>query len=379
MDTICLNHKNITFETIAHSNFDAGLFNPFEQHTLQFLQAWLKGKKIFSIPTSGTTGRPSAIQITRTQMETSARMTGKAFALSPGDHLLVCLNTTHIAGKMMLVRGLVLGLQMTIIDPTANPLANFSANFHFDFSAMVPLQIQAILQQSPYKKDILDHMKALIIGGAPVHDSLEKMLQNIQTPIFSTFSMTETLSHIALRRLNGPKKSVYYYLLDKVKAKVDERGCLVVSTPATHYKNIISNDLVAFVGTKKFQWLGRYDYVVNSGGYKIQVEQLESMIEKILQSMALPVRFFMTGLPDTQWGEKLVLIIEGKPFTALQEKNLLNVLSKKTCRYEIPKAFMYLPYFETTPTQKIKRQATLKKYRLLTRRSFLTNTNNLVA
>ena len=153
--------------------------------------------------TSGSTGAPKPITLTRAQMTASARATGAALGLQPGMRSLVCLPARYIAGRMMLVRGLVLGLDMTVVEPAADPLADLYRAARFDFAAFVPLQLQTLLAGPPHYRAVLDEMQAILVGGAPVSTELEAALARLRAPVYHTYGMTETATHVALRRLNG--------------------------------------------------------------------------------------------------------------------------------------------------------------------------------
>ena len=365
-----------------------------------FLAAWRSGQTEFVLHTSGSTGPPKPIILTRAQMQASATLTGQTFGLTPGDRALVCLNTNYVAGTMMLVRGEVLGLDLVIVEPTGNPLAGFSADEHFDFAAFVPLQLQTILADVdsatglPAKLSILNRMKAILVGGAATSPALEQALQMISAPVFATYGMTETVSHIAIRRLNGPDTVDYFTALARVELAVDERGCLNIRAAATNFDLVQTNDVIEFIGVsgnlspgeptlnksgKKFQLLGRADSVINSGGVKIQPEIVERVILRTLTRMGvapLP-RLFVAGLPDDRLGQRVVLIIEQLSahsyqlstsngptvLTATDLKALLtanwSLLIEQVGLYAVPKAVIFAPTFIETPTGKIDRKATL--------------------
>lgn len=212
-------------------------------------------------------------------MQASARLTGQTLGLQPGDAALVCLNVRYVAGVMMLVRGLELGLSLTIQEPSGNPLANLDpATDRFAFAAFVPLQLQTILEQTPDKMPILNGMKAIVVGGAATSLALERALQVITAPVYATYGMTETVSHIALRRLNGPDASEVFTALDGVTLGTDERGCLHSTAAATNFEQIQTNDVVELIDPAHFRLLGRADRVINSGGVKIQPERVEQII-----------------------------------------------------------------------------------------------------
>ena len=358
-----------------------------------FLTAWRNGQTEFVLHTSGSTGPPKPITLTRAQMQASAILTGQTFGLTPGDRALVCLNTAYVAGTMMLVRGEVLGLELIIVEPVSNPLAGFSADEHIDFAAFVPLQLQTILADVdpatglPAKLPVLNRMKAILVGGAATSPALEQALRVISAPVFATYGMTETVSHIAVRRLNGPDAVDYFTALAGVELGQDERGCLTIRAAATNFGLVQTNDVVEFLDsithlpgetppnetTRKFRLLGRADSVINSGGVKIQPEAVERVILQTLAGLGIsPVpRLFVAGLPDERLGERVTMFIEQLPVnneqsvtTATNLEALLtadwSLLIDRVGQYAVPKDVIFVPRFIETPTGKIDRKATLE-------------------
>jgi O-succinylbenzoic acid--CoA ligase len=277
---------------------------------------------------------------------------------------LICLPTRYIAGRMMLVRGLVLGLTMVLVEPSANPLADLPDGLRIDFSAMIPLQLQTILDhsaQNPSQEAIgqLNQLHALLLGGGPVSASLEALLQELQAPVYHTYGMTESATHIALRRLNGRQKSAAFVPLPGVQLTVDERGCLNICSAVTNGQVLQTNDIVDLRPDGSFVWLGRWDNVINSGGVKVQVEKVERAVE---QGNLGKRRFFVGALPDRRLGETVTLFIEGAALDDEQEQNLLAHLRTQLDKYELPRRIVYLPGFVETPTGKIDRRRTAEHY-----------------
>jgi len=367
MKSITLNHRTYSLEWLLDPATEIARQSlpPYEKDVLRFCRQWLAGKETFTLTTSGSTGRPKLITLTRAQMATSARSTGQALGLQSGDRALVCLSTQYIAGMMMLVRGFVLGLVLTIVDPTGNPLREFPASTRFDFSAFVPLQLQQILIESPRKQIVLNRMKAILIGGAPISLALKKQLQAISAPIYHTYGMTETVTHIALKRLNGPHASEYFTPLPGVEVGLDNRSCLTIKAEVTRGKTVYTNDLAELRPDGSFKWLGRVDNVINSGGVKVQVEKVEAALEDVLRTFhhgRLAGRRFVIGpLPHHQLGQAVVAIIEGNPFSPDEQVELQLKLEKILTKYEIPRTFHFLPALPETPTGKIDRIACLKE------------------
>ncbi|WPP50620.1 AMP-binding protein [Catalinimonas niigatensis] len=334
--------------------------SPYSQQCLSFCHAWLREQASFEILTSGSTGTPKHIRITRTQMQASAQATAQALGLKAGDKALVCLNTAYIAGKMMLVRGLERGMPLIVIPPTSTPLQE--VNESIEFTALVPLQLKTMLEAPDQKyMDQLNAMKAILVGGAAVDHTLEKHIRDkISAPVFGTYGMTETVSHIALRRINGPEATDTYQILPGVEVKKDWRDCLSIRGAVSNYQWLQTNDIVEFSDERHFRWLGRADNVINSGGIKIYTEALESKLQEAMHTIGIARHFFLAGLPDERLGEKLCLTIEGKRMNNEQEKQLNTWMKAHLHPYEVPKNIFYLSEFIYTPSGKIQRRQSLE-------------------
>lgn len=309
----------------------------FERPVGHFLLDWFDDLPYIQMTTSGTTGKPKTIRLDKQAMVNSALATGDFFDLQPGDRIMHCLPVKYIAGKMMLVRAFVLGLDTDFVEPSAKPFAP-NNNQSYDFTAMVPLQAQQSIEQ-------LQRVKKLIIGGVGISKALEKALKNLPTQVWETYGMTETITHIAAKKI-GEKA---FTVLPNVTLSYDENNCLVIHAPRISADIIRTNDLVQLTSENQFQFLGRFDNVVNSGGIKLIPEQIEQKL-----AASIPARFFAGGLPDEHLGQKLVLVIEGQPPA---EPLTFDGLDK----YEKPKEVIYLSRFKETETGKIMRREMLKE------------------
>lgn len=333
----------------------------YARSILTFCYQWLHGQHTFTLHTSGSTSTPKAIHLTRSQMEASARMTIRAFGLDAADTALVCMNTAYIGGKMMLVRGLEAGMDLTIVTPSSQPFSRLPVDVTITFAAMVPLQVQTMLA-TPNTETLyrFNALKALIVGGAPVSYALQQMIrQHISAPVYSSYGMTETVSHIALKKINGHEPTDAYKVLSDVVIGTDARDCLTIRGAVTNQQTLTTNDIVSIVDDRHFIWIGRADHVINSGGFKIFPEKVEEAIARILEQQA--VRYFIAALPDDRLGEKAVLIIEGRPSPVKEQQALLDALRLHVHLYEVPKEIYYVPQFEMTATEKINRKQTLKQ------------------
>ncbi|HEU5291416.1 MAG TPA: AMP-binding protein [Cyclobacteriaceae bacterium] len=344
---IIINNKEINLADILSGKVSS--FSAFENSTFSFIKEWLEGQDSFNLHTSGSTGNPKEITLTRNQLRQSAQRTLKALSLDQNDTALVCLDTKYIAGKMMLVRALEGNMKIAAADPSANPLQNIQGPV--TFTALVPLQLQEILKH-PNSIQKLNEMKAVIIGGAAVNTFLQKEITKLKCAVYATYGMTETVSHIALQCLNGRNASNHFTALPGIKIKTDNRGCLVIQMPEFS-EPIITNDLVEIISRDQFRWLGRYDNVINSGGFKISPEKIEKELEAILPDRA----FFVTSILDERLGEKLVLIMEGSA-------RPVDFKTLQLHPYEVPKDIILLPEFVRTETGKINREKTMRLLRI---------------
>ncbi len=328
----------------------------FQEYCISFIQEWNSGQEYFPQHTSGSTGTPKLIEINRSQMMASAMLTIKALDLKPQTNSLLCLSPDYIAGKMMIVRSLINNMNIVTVEPAASPPIT-SLNDDIHFAAFTPMQMQNILSENSDRKKI-DEYDTIILGGGNIPASLKAKLATLKSNCFSTYGMTETVSHIALKKLNGPDQSNYYTTLDGVEINIDHRECLTIKSAVTNFKTIITNDRVNLVSDHKFEWLGRVDNVINSGGVKIQCEKLESHIETLLAQLQTKNRFFVYGIPDDQLGEKLVLILEGN-LSSIKLGELNQKLKEELPKYEVPKDILFIKKFKETPTGKIQRKATV--------------------
>jgi len=323
----------------------------FFLHVASFMNEWLNPNSYISLKTSGSTGAPKTILIEKNKMLFSAARTAEYFNFKKGQKALLCLPINYIAGKMMIVRALFSGLDLICINPSQNPLEALNHNIIIDFAAMIPLQLQQAINLPS-----LSQIKKILLGGGPVSPELEKQTQQIPVELFHGYGMTETLSHIALRRVNGMNASQSYKALKGIELGIDERNCLTITAPDLFDETLITNDVVLFTDTNEFIWQGRYDNIINSGGIKLIPEEIEIKLQSLFTN-----RFYFTGIKDEQWGEKLILIIEGVPF---DESAIIPLKSKMEAllnKYEVPKEIYFVNNFTEASNGKINRALTTAK------------------
>jgi O-succinylbenzoic acid--CoA ligase len=355
-ESILLNQRTVRLDDCVAGTAVAQ--SAFEKATLQFIRDWLSGTKEFSIHTSGSTGTPKSITLTREAIKQSALRTISAIGLREHDTALICLNTEYIAGKMMVVRALEGNMNIIAVDPTSDPFEKLSTEQHIDFIAVVPLQLESILSTES-GRNRLNGMKAVIAGGAAVSDSLRKKIEAIQTPVYATYGMTETISHVALHLLNTTNRSEYFKTLAGVQINLDDRGCLVIEDEILT-ETVVTNDLVELHSPTEFKWLGRADHIINTGGVKVSPEKTEQQIEHIINRMTLNRKFFVAGIPHETLGQQVVLLMEGEPLAMQTEHELQSRLKDDLSPFEQPKRVLYVNHFQYTSTGKINRVKTVE-------------------
>lgn len=317
----------------------------FHVRLADFLAEWFDGADTLRVHTSGSTGTPKEMHVEKQRMMNSARMTVRFLGLRPGDTALLCMPLPYIAGKMVVVRALVAGLNLIPVSPSGHPLAGLSQAPVF--AAMVPMQVFNTLQV-PAERARLVGIRQLIIGGGAVDAALGETLKAFPNAVWSTYGMTETLSHIAMRRLSGPEASDWYTPFRGVTVSLSSEGTLVVNAPAVNPERLATNDLVELDAQGRFRVLGRKDNTINTGGVKVQIEQVEAALQP-----HLPFPFAVTSAPDAKFGERIVLLVQGVP----ADHPLLAPAVAALPPYWRPKQVVSVPALPKTGTGKPDRAA----------------------
>ncbi len=294
----------------------------------EFLAEWHNDSPTVLVHTSGSTGKPKPMWVEKRRMEASARMTCDFLGLREGDTALLCLPLDYIAGKMVVVRSLVRGLRLVCVEPSGEPLGTEAGRI--DFAAMVPMQVWNSLQVAEQRERLMA-VRQLIIGGGAIDDALARELRGFPNAVWSTYGMTETLSHIALRRLSGPEASEWYTPFEGVTLSQTADGCLVIDAPAVHDGQLITNDIAELANDGRFKIIGRKDNVICSGGLKIQAEE----VERLLRTHLLEP-YIVTKRRDGKFGEVVVLLTEGDTAAA-----------KTICEHVLPKYWQPRVYVHT--------------------------------
>ena len=314
----------------------------------QFISDWQSPSPTILVHTSGSTGKPKPLLVEKRRMEASARITCSFLGLKPGDSALLCMPLDYIAGKMMCVRSIVGGLRLIRVEPCGHPLQ------HLDevptFAAMVPMQVYNSLQDDR-ELNILKQIKHLIIGGGAISSNIATVLRSFPNAVWSTYGMTETLSHIALRRLSGEDASEWYTPFDGVEVSLNQDGCLVINAPKVCAEPLTTNDIAEIDGNgRRFRIRGRRDNVVCSGGIKMQIEEIEA---KLQAHTDIPL--MITKRADEKFGETVVLLAECNDMEPLKA-----LCHQWLSKYELPHDYIYVKRLPLTETGKPARAEALR-------------------
>lgn len=326
-------------EDVAYSLTKEG--EAFEREYGEFLLDWLDQSDSITVKTSGSTGEPKDFVVKKEHFLSSARLTGEVFELFPGNRTLLGIPGSFIAGKMMFVRALVLGLDLLVVRPSKNPLENTSRRFNF--VPMTPYQLANSLEE-------ISRVDTLLIGGAPFPKSLQLALKSYKGKVVESYGMTETLTHIALRQVH-PNPQDVFTAIPGVSFGIDDRSCLSINAPHLGLENLQTEDLVELQDEQHFVWKGRLDRVINTGGIKVFPAQIEAKLDSFIEA-----RFFIGSLPHEQLGEQVILFVEGD-----QPNEALISAVRSVPHFqkgEKPKAIYWIKAFQELHTGKVDRIGT---------------------
>ena len=307
----------------------------------EFLALWHDPRPYVESLTSGSTGVPKTVRLAKADMVRSARRTNAFFGLGAGSRFVCPMDFRYIGARMMAVRAVVAGGELVEVPPS-----NF---FRFDgvadLLAVVPSQVPCLLDNP----DMLVRTRHLIIGGAPLHPDLASRLAATGVDALTTYGMTETVSHVALARVGDDT----YRALPGITFSVDDRSCLVIGP-------LVTNDVVRLVSPTAFQWLGRADNVINSGGVKIHPEEVEAVLRPLLRRAGIRADdIVVVGVPSRKWGSEAVGVVESDTAPDADSVRRLVAMARAAglSPHKTPRRFVATPRIPRTPNGKIDRTA----------------------
>lgn len=310
-----------------------------------FIEEWHNAAPYITVHTSGSTGKPKEIQLKKEFVKESARRTNDFFSIYSGSRLHSCVGADFIGGKMMAVRASLAGCDFTWEKPSNRPLGGLSVSDEITLLSVVPSQMIHILD-NPDKMPLI---RNFLIGGSAITPLLRKRIAETGLRAFESYGMTETASHIALRKIESEEG--WFETLPGIDVELDSRGCLVIRFLSG--ETFVTNDMAVLRSSSKFKIKGRYDNVIITGGKKLHPEDLEKRISSLFES-----DFLISSEEDEKWGERVILIIEGSP-SGRTEKEILSEVSKIVERWEVPKSVKWVDKLPRTPNGKIIRSPSL--------------------
>ncbi len=310
-----------------------------------FLLNWFDSTDYFTSQTSGSTGKPKPISIRKELAIASAKRTISFFGLSYNQEVLLPMNTKFIGAKMMIVRAIEAKQNITVVEPTSDLSDSLKKSYYF--VSMVPLQLNQTIQSN---SELVENVQHILIGGAALDKTTEEACMNLPTAIWASYGMTETISHIALRRVNDENHSDFFHPLNGVSISLSEDNRLRISDTETQTQSLLTNDIVEMNDSSAFKIIGRYDWVINSGGIKLHPEELEKEYELLIGTTV-----FITSTPNKRLGEEMVLVTK-EPL----DQKVIKLIKEQLPKYHQPKWLVVLEKEPRLENGKLNRMA-LKK------------------
>lgn len=356
MQTVYTSVGNFSFQQIKLGQYHVQ--NEHINDALNFCNNWLNDAPTFTFTTSGSTGAPKAIVTDMAHMRASVNATINILKLTQHEHIFLCISSKMIGGAMMLVRAMELGCDITIVAPSSNPINQLEKNHPYTFASLVPLQIYGV-QNDQESLDKLSRFKNILLGGAPACTDTLDALSKLPCAVWQTYGMTETLSHIALKKVGV---DAYYTVLNGVEIKIDDRNCLCISAAVTDHQWLYTNDVVNLIDDTHFELKGRIDDVINSGGLKIFSYDVEHALIEKLNDLELPFKpLFVCRKPDEKYGEAVVVVMMGEQLSDELIEQLKKHCKETLGKYAVPKQFYFVNEFEKLESGKLDKKATLQK------------------
>ena len=315
-------HKNFKLAGELHSSND--LIESLKDNTdyYNFLTSWFDENDFILVKTSGSTGTPKEIKLKKIDLISSSKLTADYFNLKPGDKVINCLPVEYIAGKMMLVRSLVLGLDLYLFPVNSSPIKQIQNNY--DLIAFTAMQLENSIL-------FIDKIKNVLVGGSAVNENLKQKILNINTNVYETYGMTETITHIAVRNLTKGENE--FTTLPGIEIGKRD-NCLFIKPNHLSIEMVQTNDIVQFTNKNKFLLIGRRDFIINSGGVKLNPEAIEKKLAKYISA-----DFVISSIDNSKFGEVVALVFK---------KNIPDNYNKAfthLSKYEIPKEVLVIENF----------------------------------
>ena len=315
-------HKDFKLQGISYSANGILQYLKENEDYYNFLKSWFDDKDYILTNTSGSTGNPKEIKLKKLDLIESSKLTARYFDLKVGDKIINCLPIKYIAGKMMLVRSLVLGLDLYLFPVNSSPISDLKKNY--ELIAFTPIQLENSI---PFIKKI----KKVLVGGSPVQDRLKEKILKSKSNVYETYGMTETITHVAVRNLSMSEKE--FTTLPGIEIG-EKDNCLFIKPNHLTIEMVQTNDVVEFTDKNQFILIGRRDFIINSGGVKLNPEFIEQKLSKYISA-----DFIISSIDHGKFGEVVALVFK---------KNIPDDYNKgftHLSKYEIPKEVLAIDNF----------------------------------
>jgi O-succinylbenzoic acid--CoA ligase len=289
----------ITMELILKNGIPTEALKNYAAES-DWVKRWNSRDSNFTFLTSGTSGSAKEILFSREQIEKSAWRTAQFFKWSDGMEVLHSLPMQYVAGRMNVLRALITKQSVWKMTPKVEMTSNdFYRLENIEWWTLTPPMLSSFLS---IEQPVLTKAK-LLVGGAPVVQSLIDKAQGVGNEIWESYGAAETLTHIALRKLNGNDKSKGFKPLHGVSIKMTEQGMAI--DDGFLGNAVVTSDLGTWINDKEFIVEGRIDDIINSGGVKINPLEVEKIIHQHMKEAG-----FVKGSKDDRWGQIVTWVVK---------------------------------------------------------------------
>ena len=264
------------------------------------------------VESSGTTGVPKQISLSREALLASAEASAKHLGAS--GQWLLALPANYVAGTNVLVRSVVAQTQPILMNTTlpftaeAFVRATMLMTHEHKFTSLVPTQLFRLAQAAKAEASVLFALKqftAILVGGQAADPALVASLRGQGVNLVLTYGSTETAGGCVYDGVPLPGV--------EVEIQTDGRITLNGPTLANDLaRPFVTNDLGEFDADGHLRVLGRADRVLVSGALKVSLDQLEHAaltVPGVAEAAALAV-------DDPEWGQRAALFYVGSPEVA---------------------------------------------------------------
>ncbi len=325
--------------------------------------------------TSGTTGQPKGVVLSRRAFLASARASEKNLRLGRGDRWLLGLPIAHVGGLSILTRSLL--ARSAVVVPReiargarldADALARAIDEERVTLASLVPTQLEWLLSRDPPWR-APSHLRAVLLGGAAARPVLLARAADRGVPVLTTYGLTEACSQVTTQIVGTvnrgelgsgpPLAGVEVRVVDGV---IEVRGPTLFDgyVPAPDGSVFsgdgwfTTNDLGRLDASGNLHVLGRRSELVITGGENVHPAEVEAVVEQC-PGVSAACAF---GVPDDTWGEILAVAIVAGPGGPPSDTELGAFVRERLSPHRRPRRVAFVDALATTPAGKLDRAGT---------------------